>query len=96
VLRETHGGIVKDAGVMGGKPAVRGTRIPVELILDWLSGNLDFDEFFAAYPELTIDDVQAALAYARDVVRAAYLRSPVRKEAFAVAKRRRESSQGRE
>ena len=80
--------ITQDSAVMVGKPVVRGTRIPVELILDWLSGSLDLDEFFAAYPHLTVEDVQAALAFARDAVRADYLRSRHRKEALAAANRR--------
>jgi uncharacterized protein (DUF433 family) len=79
--------IAQDPAVMVGKPVIRGTRIPVELILDWLSGNLDLDEFFAAYPHLAVKDVQAALAFARDAVRADYLRSRQRKEALAAAKR---------
>jgi uncharacterized protein (DUF433 family) len=79
--------ISQDPAVMVGKPFIRGTRIPVELILDWLSGNLDLDELFAAYPRLTVEDVQAALAFARDAVRDDYLRSRQRKEALAAAKR---------
>jgi uncharacterized protein (DUF433 family) len=78
--------ISQDAAVMVGKPVIRGTRIPVELILDWLSANLDLGEFFAAYPEMTSEDVQAAIAFGRDAVRADDLRSRQRKEAFAAAK----------
>jgi uncharacterized protein (DUF433 family) len=84
--------ISQDAAVMVGKPVIRDTRIPVELILDWLSVSFDLDEFFAAYPELTIDDVKAAVAFARDAVRTDYLRSRHRKEAFAAAKRRAEQA----
>ncbi len=78
--------IVQDPAVMVGKPVIRGTRIPVELILDWLSGNLDLNELFAAYPDLTVEDVQAALAFGRDAVRTDYLRSRPRKLALAAAK----------
>ena len=80
--------IAQDPAVMVGKPVIRGTRIPVELILEWLSGNLDLDEFFAAYPDLTIDDVKAALAFGRDAVRDDYLRSRSRKEALAASRER--------
>ena len=80
--------ITQDSSVMAGKPVIRGTRIPVELILDWLSGNFDLDEFFEAYPRLTIEDVQAALLFGRDAVREDYLRSRRRKEAFAAAEKR--------
>jgi uncharacterized protein (DUF433 family) len=78
--------IAQDPAVMVGKPVIRGTRIPVELILEWLSGNFDLAEFFAAYPELTIEDVQAALAFGRAAVREDYLRSRQRREALAAVK----------
>lgn len=61
--------IVVDPNVMVGKPTVRGTRVPVELVLDQFSYNLDPTELFAAYPRLTADDVKACIAYARDAVK---------------------------
>jgi uncharacterized protein (DUF433 family) len=82
--------ISQDPAVMVGKPVIRGTRIPVELILEWLSGGRDLDEFFEAYPHLTREDVRAALLFARDAVRADYLRSRQRKEALAAARSRAE------
>jgi uncharacterized protein (DUF433 family) len=82
--------ISQDPAVLVGKPVIRGTRISIELILERLSGNLDLDELFAAYPRLTIEDVQAALAFAQDAVRSNYLRSRQRKEALAAAKARAE------
>jgi uncharacterized protein (DUF433 family) len=60
--------IVQDPQIMVGKPVIRGTRIPVELVLGHLAHNFDLDEFFAAYPELTTEDVQACLAYAKTFV----------------------------
>lgn len=63
-----HEGISADPSVLVGKPVVKGTRISVELILEHLADNPDVVELFAAYPELTIEDVKAALAYARDVI----------------------------
>ena len=60
--------IVRDPAILGGKPIVKGTRIPVELVLGHLAGNLDLDDLFAAYPRLTIDDVKDVLAYAREAV----------------------------
>lgn len=82
--------ISQDPAVMVGKPVIRGTRIPVELILGWLSEDMDLDELFAAYPRLTVEDVQAAIAFARDAIREDYLRSRHRKEAFAAASKRAE------
>jgi uncharacterized protein (DUF433 family) len=60
--------IVRDPEVMVGKPVVKGTRIPVSTVLDHLAADPNLDELFAAYPRLTIDDVKAVLAYARDRV----------------------------
>ena len=62
--------ITHDPAVMVGKPVVRGTRIPVELVLEHLSDNPDTADLFAAYPELTLDDVKACLAYAHRAVEA--------------------------
>jgi uncharacterized protein (DUF433 family) len=60
--------IIQDPNIMVGKPVVKGTRIPVELVLGHLSHNLDLDELFAAYPHLTVEDVQACRASARRAV----------------------------
>ena len=54
--------------VMLGKPVIRGTRIPVELILRKLSEGADEAELLDAYPRLTPDDIRAALAYAADTL----------------------------
>jgi uncharacterized protein (DUF433 family) len=60
--------ITTDPDVMVGKPVVRGTRIPVERVLEQLAYNPDLHELFAAYPRLTVDDVKACLAYAQRAV----------------------------
>jgi uncharacterized protein (DUF433 family) len=60
--------IVTNPGILAGKPVVRGTRIPVELVLDHLAQNPDLADLFAAYPRLTINDVKACLAYAHALV----------------------------
>jgi uncharacterized protein (DUF433 family) len=54
--------------VMFGKPVIRGTRIPVELILRKLSEGATEADLLDAYPRLTRADIQAALAYAADTV----------------------------
>ena len=56
--------ISQDPAVMVGKPVVRGTRIPVERVVAHLAYNPDLEDLFAAYPELTIEDVKACLQYA--------------------------------
>ena len=61
--------IIHDPAVLAGKPVIRGTRIPVEVILEYLAHNPDFGELFADYPRLTMDDVKASLEYAQRLVR---------------------------
>jgi uncharacterized protein (DUF433 family) len=55
-------------GVMGGKPVVRGTRIPVQLLLRKLSEGASVTDLLDAYPRLTTVDIQAALSYAADTI----------------------------
>ena len=60
--------IVINPKVMQGKPVIRGTRIPVELILRKLSEGAVEGDLLDAYPRLTRTDIQAAIAYAADTV----------------------------
>ena len=55
-----------NAKIMLGKPVIRGTRIPVELIVRKLSEGAREQDLIDAYPLLTVDDIRAALAYAAD------------------------------
>ena len=55
-------------GVMGGKPVIKGTRIPVEIVLQHLAYDLSLETLFADYPRLSKEDVQACLAYAESLV----------------------------
>ena len=50
--------------VMLGKPVIRGTRIPVELLLRKLSEGASEADLLDAYPRLTRNDIQAAIRYA--------------------------------
>lgn len=54
--------------VMTGKAVIRGTRIPVDLILRMLSQGISEEEILKEYPRLTLEDIRAALAYASDVL----------------------------
>jgi uncharacterized protein (DUF433 family) len=54
--------------VMLGKPVIRGTRIPVEIVLRKLSEGMTETDLLDAYPRLTRADIQAALAYAAQTV----------------------------
>lgn len=58
-----------------GDPCIKGTRIPVAVIVGSLAGGMSPEEIRDAYPQLTGEDIQAALAYAAEVI---HLRSPAR------------------
>jgi uncharacterized protein (DUF433 family) len=58
-----------DPNVCGGKPCIKGTRIWVSLILDFLAGGSGEGDIRALYPQLTADDIRAALAYGAEVAR---------------------------
>ena len=60
--------IVRIPGVLGGKPVIKGTRIPVDLILERLTFDLELKTLFEDYPELTEADIKACIAYAKEVV----------------------------
>jgi len=54
--------IVIDSGIRSGKPCIRGTRIAVTDIFDYLGGGMTIDDF----PDLTLADIQACFAFASD------------------------------
>jgi uncharacterized protein (DUF433 family) len=62
----TNPRISSDPAVMMGKPCIKGTRITVELILRKLGAGRSVTDLLEAYPQLTDDDVRAALAFAAD------------------------------
>jgi uncharacterized protein (DUF433 family) len=57
-----------NAAVLLGKPVIRGTRVPVELVLRKLAEGATEAELLDGYPRLTHEDIQAALAYAADSI----------------------------
>jgi uncharacterized protein (DUF433 family) len=57
-----------DPGVMAGKPVIRGTRIPVELIVRMLGEGVAEADLLEQYPRLQPDDIRAALIYAARVL----------------------------
>lgn len=57
-------GVEINPDVMLGKPVIRGTRIPVELILRKMSEGATIEDLLDAYPRLTREDIQNAFAYA--------------------------------
>jgi uncharacterized protein (DUF433 family) len=58
-----------DPRICGGKPCIRGTRLWVSLILDLLASGVAEAELLAEYPQLTHDDVLAAIAYGAEMAR---------------------------
>ena len=52
--------------IRGGRPCVRGMRITVYDILSWLGSGMSKQEVIADYPELTINDIEAALLFVSD------------------------------
>ena len=58
--------ITIDPGVRFGKPCIRGMRITVYDVLSWLASGMTPNDIVADFPELTEEDVKAALAYAAD------------------------------
>ena len=66
--REWRSRIVADASVLTGKPVIKGTRISVELVMDLLAGGYTTGQIREQYDHLTLDDIHACLAYAREVI----------------------------
>lgn len=58
-----------DPKVCGGKPCIKGTRIYIAIILDGLAEGLTSGQIIDHYPQLTQDDIHAALAYAAELTR---------------------------
>ncbi len=62
----THARIEMNPEIMGGKPVVRGTRIPVEFVLRKLGAGMTPEAILADHPRLTLDDIRAAQAFTAD------------------------------
>jgi uncharacterized protein (DUF433 family) len=58
-----------DPGICVGKPCIRGTRISLSIILDGLAEGLTPEEIIDHYPQLALEDIRAALAYAAELTR---------------------------
>lgn len=55
-----------EPGKMGGKPCIRGMRMTVYDVLDYLASGMTQEEILADFPDLTAQDIQACLAFAAD------------------------------
>ena len=73
---ELLGRISIDPNVCFGKPCIRGHRIWVSLILDFLAGGTKPEEILREYPQLTEEDIQACIAYAAEIARGRFVDIP--------------------
>ncbi len=64
--------IVVNPEIMAGKAVIKGTRIPVDAILQRIADGMSIDEVLKDYPILRRDDIKAALEYSADLVRGEY------------------------
>ncbi len=78
---ELLGRISIDPDVCFGKPCIRGHRIWVSLVLDFLASGMSVQEILAEYPGLEEEDVMACLAYGAEMARERYVALPVRRTA---------------
>ncbi len=60
--------IHSDPEILGGKPVVKGTRISVELILEYFEDGASITDVLAAFDHITEEDVRASIAFARDLL----------------------------
>lgn len=67
-----------DPEVCFGKPCIRGTRIWVSLILDFLASGMSIQEILHEYPHLTEEDIRAAIAYGAEMSRVRYVEIPTK------------------
>ncbi len=63
--------------VCHGKPCIKGTRIWVSLILDFLATGTTTEEILREYPHLTVEDIHACIAYGAEVARERYIAAPM-------------------
>lgn len=69
------GRIELDPRVCNGKPVIKGTRIPVAIILDQIAEGESWQAILSGYPELKKEDIQAAVEYARAFLEHAELKA---------------------
>lgn len=57
-----------DPDILGGTPVFVGTRVPAEVLFDWLEAGDSLEEFLANFPSVSREQAQAALELARDAL----------------------------
>ncbi|MBC8869695.1 MAG: DUF433 domain-containing protein [Planctomycetes bacterium] len=61
--------IVSDSAILGGKPIIQGTRISVEMVMEWVASGASRDDMLKAYPHLSAEDIEQAIGYAAKAVK---------------------------
>ena len=61
--------IVSDLAILGGKPCIKGTRISVQLILEWLATGASIQDIVIKHPHISIEAIQQAILYASDAMK---------------------------
>ena len=69
--------ITIDPNICFGKPCIRGTRIWVSLILDFLANGTTMEELLEEYPQLALEDIRAAIAYGAEMSRERFVDIPI-------------------
>lgn len=65
---ETFNRIVRDKSILHGQPVIKGTRIPVSLIFDYLADGYTIKDILHEFPHLTPEDINEALRYGSSVL----------------------------
>lgn len=74
-----------DPNICFGKPCIRGHRIWVSLILDYLASGVSIEEVLEAYPSIEREDVLACIAYGAEMARGVFVELPLDKKKEASA-----------
>jgi uncharacterized protein (DUF433 family) len=61
--------VTSDPAILGGKPIIVGSRISVEMILEWVASGATRDDILKKHPQLAVEDIEQALNYAAAAVR---------------------------
>ena len=72
-MNKLLGRITVDPNICFGKPCIRGTRIWVSLVLDFLANGQTVEQILAEYPQLKDEDIRAAMAYGAEMSREKYV-----------------------
>ncbi len=79
--------IIVDRKIMVGKPIIKGTRIPVDVIIRRIADGMTIDEILDEYPNLTKEDIEAALEYSAMVISGEDVVPVIKREKHAVSNR---------